>query len=293
MIQKKIDIILPTYNGAKYIKEQVESILNQDFDGDFRLIIRDDGSKDNTSNIIDTYSDDKRVRIIKDNKGNLGLVKSIELLLENSDADYIFFSDQDDVWFPNKIKKFLEVVNSENENLLLIHSDCIVTDSNLINKCRFKGDIPNKGLSYALFHFFVQGASSMITKELKNKILPFPKDVYLHDRYIHLMTEILGKRVYINEPTMYYRQHEDNLVGSNGIMKKIKNNIKIKSFFLKEDKKLIENLPYKNKIIDDYLKITYKNTSFIEKIKLINKNKIEFRLKEKILFIINNILWIE
>ena len=100
----KIEILMATYNGEKYIGEQINSIINQTYTN-WNLLIRDDGSKDKTLNIIKKYEKmDNRIILIRDNKDNLGFVKNFEELLKISSSELIMFSDQDDVWKKDKIK---------------------------------------------------------------------------------------------------------------------------------------------------------------------------------------------
>ena len=287
-----IDILLPTYNGEAYLIQQIESILQQTY-RDFQLIIRDDGSTDNTIMIIEQFQNrDNRVKILNDNKGNLGLQKNIEHLMTMSDAELIFFSDQDDVWLKEKIETFIKFYKHIDEPIL-IHSNCFVTDSNLKVKSKFLDDktAANQGIYNAYFNYFVQGASSMINRQLKKTVLPFPDEIYIHDRYIHIMAELLGKRIFIPEATMYYRQHNKNLIGSNSFLKKIKN-IKLKSkFYLIPDKRLFEVLEKKNinsDYINNYLKLTSHTTSRWEKVYMIKKYGVSLRFKEKLLLLLNN-----
>lgn len=286
-----VDILLPTYNGEIYIKDQIESILNQSH-SNLRLIIRDDGSKDNTINIIkDFQSKDNRVVLIESKEGNLGLVKSIEKLLMISDAEVIFFSDQDDYWIKNKIEIFIQHYNTS-EQPILIHSNCYVTDNELNIKGDFIQDISkNKGLKDSLFNYFVQGSSAMINKKLKEHLLPFPDDVYVHDRYFHIISEIIGERIYISRSTMYYRQHGGNLIGSGSFLQKIKRNLKLKKFYLIEDKKLIQKISEKfpdNKLLQLYKVLTSEENSRLKKLRILKENNISLRLKEKILLLLKN-----
>ena len=126
---------MATYNGEKYLREQIDSILKQTFK-DWKLIIRDDGSKDKTIEILNEYEKkDKRIKVLQDNKGNLGVAKNFEELLKNSSGEYVMFSDQDDYWMKNKIEKYIKVLEKlDKENLknpLLIHSNSYVCDKNL------------------------------------------------------------------------------------------------------------------------------------------------------------------
>lgn len=290
-----VDILLPTFNGADYIEAQIDSILRQTH-SNIRLIIRDDQSQDQTVALIEKYVEsDSRVFFVKDGGPNLGLVKSIEYLLQISGAPYIMFSDQDDVWFPNKVALFLKKAEEINQELpMLIHSDSIVTDKSLkIVKLMFESKPLNYGLKNSLFHFYVQGASTMINLKLKEESLPFPENVYFHDRYLHIVSEITGSRKYIDEPYMYYRQHDKNLVGSQSIIKKIIRNLNWKQkFYLAKDKDLMLSIYVnkypENKLLGIYADITNEEINRFKKIFLIIRNKIPLRIKEWLLILIRN-----
>lgn len=295
-----VDILLPTYNGAAYVSDQIKSLLAQTH-SDIKIFIRDDGSTDDTCKIIgELASLDPRVILIGDSIGNLGLVNNVNLLMGFSNANYLMYCDQDDVWFPEKVEVLLnELVKAEarfGDNIpMLVHSDAYVTDENLKGKKLFKGKAPLKyGLRNSLFKYYVQGASSIFNRSLKDKIFPFIDGIYLHDRYTHLIAEVLGRRIYIDKPLMYYRQHIANLVGSSNFLQKVRNNLKLANidFYLPPDKFLIENI-FKKKIQGDnlipiYLKITSIETSKFEKIKLLFENRIPIRLKDLIVLLIKN-----
>ena len=101
---------MATYNGEKYLYEQIESILNQSYKN-WILLIRDDKSEDSTVSIIEEYEKkDSRIRLLRDRKGNLGFVKNFEELLKNSQEEFIMFSDQDDYWEKDKIKNYIEIL---------------------------------------------------------------------------------------------------------------------------------------------------------------------------------------
>ncbi len=292
MINNSIDILLPTYNGESFLGEQIESILSQTHQ-DFRLLIRDDRSSDKTNQIISYFQEkDSRIKVLIDDLGNLGLQKNIEHLLKFSTADLIFFSDQDDVWMEDKIEKFLKEYKHTDEPVL-VHSNCFVTDSSLNIQSKFIDDnvALKLGVYNAFFNYFVQGASSMINSNLKKMLLPFPEYIYIHDRYIHLMAELYGKRIYIPDATMLYRQHGNNLIGSNSLISKIMN-INLKSnFYLLPDKELFKILQTRQKYniyINNYMKLTSNETSRFKKISLIRRLKIPLRFKEKILLLFNN-----
>ena len=133
--EKKIEILLATYNGEKYLNEQIDSIINQTYTN-WKLLIRDDGSEDRTLEILKEYEKkDRRISILKDSKGNLGFVKNFEELLKNSSEEFIMFSDQDDYWLENKLEIYINELNKlskeEIEEPLLLHSNSFVCDDNL------------------------------------------------------------------------------------------------------------------------------------------------------------------
>jgi rhamnosyltransferase len=133
----------------------------------------------------------------------------------------------------------------------------------------------------------------MINLKLKEESLPFPENLYLHDRYLHIVSEITGSRKYIDEPSMYYRQHDKNLVGSQSIIKKIIRNLNWKQkFYLAKDKDLMLSI-YVNKypeniLLGIYADITNEEINRFKKIFLIIRNKIPLRIKEWLLILIRN-----
>lgn len=294
----KVDILLPTYNGEKFIEEQIKSLLNQTH-RDINILIRDDGSTDNTRSIVANLAElDNRIIVNNEVEKNLGLVSNINFLLGISNAEYIMYCDQDDVWLESKIEISLqEMLIKEKEfkkqTPILIHSDSYVTDENLKIKGLFKGSKPFQyGLEKSLFKFYVQGASTIINSSLKKEIYPFIEGVYLHDRYTHLCAEIKGHRFYINQPLMYYRQHASNLVGSSSFVSKLKNNFLSGDlfFFQIKDriliKALFEHKYPKNEILGAYLKMTSNKTSLLQKLKIMKSYNISMRFKEFFIMII-------
>lgn len=249
--EKKIEILLATYNGEKYLNEQIDSIINQTYTN-WKLLIRDDGSEDRTFEILKEYEKrDERINILRDNKGNLGFVKNFEELLKNSSEEFIMFSDQDDYWLENKIEKYIGVLeNLDAEKLkkpLLIHSNSFVCDEKLnILKKNFidsKVALQYGGNGY-FFAYFVQGSTTLINRKLINLGLPFLRSVTLHDRYFHLLVEFFGNRIFIDESLIKYRQHRNNEIGAkSSVIKKIL----FKRYFDDSDRDLILDIEEKYK----------------------------------------------
>ena len=265
----KIEILLATYNGEKYVGEQIDSIINQTYNN-WELLIRDDNSKDRTLEILKEYEKkDKRIKVIEDKKGNLGFVKNFEELLNNSKEDWVMFSDQDDYWLENKIEKYVAILNTSSEDILkkpmLIHSNSFICDDNLeIIKDEFiNSKIANKyNEDDFYFAYFVQGSTVLINRTIIDLALPFSKNVTVHDRYFHLLAEFLGKRIFINESLIKYRQHSNNKIGAKtSIISKILK----KRYFHTEDRELILEIQkkYKDNLgteqiekIEKYLEVT-------------------------------------
>lgn len=294
MENKKIDILMATYNGEKYLAEQLDSIINQTYHN-WNLLIRDDNSTDRTLEIIQDYQKkDNRIKLLKDNEGNLGIVKNFEELLKNSESEFIMFSDQDDIWIENKLDVYLKTAEKIKIKGFLLHSDAILFDKNKSNILKdtfiFKKAI-NKGLENVFFNYFVQGATILISKEIKNFILPFPKEVYLHDRYIHIVAELFFERIFINQPLIYYRQHDNNQIGAKNSLKKLLS----KRYFDERDRQLIKVIynkygsllaDDKKKLIEEYFKITDIRKSRFIRFFMLKKAKIDISLKKQISFLV-------
>ncbi len=125
----KIDILMATYNGERFLREQIDSILEQSF-SDFRLLISDDLSKDNTREILNEYvKKDRRVIVFLQNK-NLGTVQNFEFLMQKVESKYFMFSDQDDIWQKDKIEKSLEKIEETKSDL--VYTNLQVVDQNIV-----------------------------------------------------------------------------------------------------------------------------------------------------------------
>ena len=294
----KIDILLATYNGSQYLPEQLDSILSQSY-GNINVIIRDDGSSDNTVMIIKEYEQkDNRVKLLSDNLGNLGFVRNFEKLMKNSTSEYLMFSDQDDIWYNNKVEtsyKRIKAIEEKNGKScpILVHTNSKIMNYETRTKSLFISDCAkNSSFENSFFNFFVQGSTMLINGSLKREALPFSKEVYLHDRYLHLIAEFIGIRSYIDVPTMDYRQHSNNEIGSSvNVIYKIKN----KRYFNLKDRELLIFLDntysakldeIKKEKMDAYKLIVNNNISRFKRLKICNKKKIPMNIKKKIFLII-------
>ena len=278
-MEEKVDILLATYNGEKYVAEQIESILNQTYQN-FNLIISDDCSKDSTPEILKEYAKkDKRI-ILHIQPQNLGVVKNIEFLLKQVTSNLYMLSDQDDVWLKEKVKKSVETLQKENADLAF--GDLEVVDQNLNTMYPSFGDfmLLNKKIkkyinSYKVNYLYncVTGCTIISKKEFIEKILPLPtKSKFLiHDHWIGLMVGINGKLAYMPEKYIKYRQHGNNQVGTNKISHGFKTIEQVRELFINVKLGVFGTYVENNeKFPKDIQKL---NTEALEYFKMIEKKK--------------------
>lgn len=240
-----VDILLATYNGERYISEQIDSILNQDYT-EWQLFVRDDESTDKTIEIINKYVEkySDKVKLINDKKGNIGVRVNFGELLKYSKSQYCMFCDQDDVWLPNKISITLDKMkkiekDSEEESPILVHTDLKVVDEklNIIHDSIWeymKLDPNRNTLNKLLVKATVTGCTMMINSNLRERIYGIPSNCLMHDYWITLIASSCGKIGILNQSTALYRQHMNNQVGAGerGILKKIINSLKERTYKL-------------------------------------------------------------
>ena len=221
-----LQILMATFNGHRFVARQLDSILAQSVT-DWSLLIRDDGSTDGTVEIIRTYRDIHagKISFIEDGLGNLGPKGNFAKLLEFADADYIMFSDQDDVWLPNKIElsvssmKKLEQT-SGNARPLLVHTDLVVADSDLRpiaeSLWKFQKIDPRRGnrIERLFIENVATGCTVLINRKLRDMALPVPPAAIMHDWWLALVAAAFGSIGHLPEKTVLYRQHGLNEVGA-------------------------------------------------------------------------------
>ena len=277
---EKINILMATYNGRRYVAKQIESILNQTYQ-DFRLIISDDCSTDSTLKILKEYEEkDRRIEVYGQSE-NLGVVSNFEFLIGKVRSEYFMFSDQDDFWEPDKIEK--SVKKLEENNLDLVYTDLSVVDSRLNEMHHSYWQL--KGLDYKIKKYnnfeslylnnFVTGCTMLVKSKWINEFLPLPKNskYILHDYWIALIVSQSGKIGYIDEPTIKYRQHSDNRIGSKTKSEQMSTLDEIRNLFIdvKIDhfKTFVDN---ENKFkLDFYKELNRKSLKYYENLKKVNK----------------------
>ncbi|MDR2236521.1 MAG: glycosyltransferase family 2 protein [Chryseobacterium sp.] len=208
----RISVCLASYNGEEYIREQLESILPQLSEND-EVIISDDHSTDNTLKIIEGIKD-HRIKIYQNENGK-GPIKNFENAISKASGDFIFLSDQDDIWKENKVQKIMSVFDSDQE-LTLVFSNAEFIDKNgkKTGTNFFNRKVPEK----SLLHHYVKPEFLGCTVAFKNKVipklLPFPDKIPMHDWWIGMMHIYYGKVKYLPEILISYRRHGNNVTST-------------------------------------------------------------------------------
>ncbi len=220
MTNKLISIAMCTYNGEKFIKEQLDSILSQTYT-QLELIITDDKSSDNTISIIKEYQkNDSRITLYE-NEINLGFLKNFEKSISLCTGDYITLADQDDIWKKNKLELFINNIH----NNVLIYSDAIIIDKNSqetgVQLIRPKSNLCSGTCNKAFFlNNFISGNTMMFKTELREHILPIPEQMSYHDIWIGYVASTYGTITYTDEPMTYYRKYEGQVTHQGDVIPK-------------------------------------------------------------------------
>lgn len=235
---KQVDILLATYNGEKYLRYLLDSILSQSF-SDFNLLISDDCSTDSTPEIIDAYAKNDDRIIVYNQEQNVGFVKNFEFLLTKSTAPYVAFADQDDIWAKEKIEKMLSLIKVSGKSLIYSDMRRIDSDGTVISESWIKSkSYPRlngtKSNACAIRHF-AAGCSQLFTASVRQKMLPFKNSVFAHDWIsVFCASELMGI-MFFKDALVDYRAHDDNVYGgtddfADSIIKRTGGDLSYKSF---------------------------------------------------------------
>ncbi len=215
-----ISVCIATYNGEQNIKQQLESILVQ-LDDEDEVVVSDDGSSDETLNIISRFAD-SRIRIFYHNKknvssrsaGHIYTAANFGNALRQVRGDYVFLADQDDIWVSGRVEKMKNALADH----LLVYCNFSVIDSkgDIIQENYFKVNPVSCSLFKNILRMPFYGCCMAFRKELLNSVLPFPSKLLLHDNWIGMIALKRGKVFYIEEVLHLYRKHSNNVSGATG-----------------------------------------------------------------------------
>jgi glycosyltransferase involved in cell wall biosynthesis len=205
----RISVCMTTYNGEKYIHDQVSSILKQ-IEEDDELIVCDDRSSDATVEILSSFQD-RRIKIVV-NDENLGFSRNFSKCISLAQGDIIFLSDHDDIWLPDKVEKYLKIFEEKSDVISIMSNMEIIDENGLVTNPRFldlKSGYSNR--VWRVIKNFVKstyyGCSIAFRKELVTKVLPLP---FHFDTWIGLVSDMYGRCYHLDEVTMQYRRHSNN-----------------------------------------------------------------------------------
>lgn len=224
---RNIDIALATYNGLKFLPEQLDSLLAQT-EASTRVLIRDDGSTDGTVDLLKAYDKKfpERLSVLSTDSTGEGASGNFSRLLLSTDAPYVLLCDQDDVWDLDKVSASLQCIQKLEAEFgkdmpILVHTDLRVVDRNLslISASFFKFqnlDAQANSLKELLVQNMITGCTVIVNRALLSKALPVPADAIMHDWWLALVAAAFGKIGFVDRATMSYRQHGNNTVGAKG-----------------------------------------------------------------------------
>lgn len=219
-------------DGAQYINEQIESIINQDF-SNWELTIVDDGSVDNSFEIAEKFSKlDQRIKILK-NKKNMGILKSFIFNAKKLNGEWVIFCDQDDVWFKNKLSTLNRFIKSKCDYDLFLHNGVYLVDQ---NKKRMRGAFGNfinnnqkvypKNPNFSFLSLFISnkiiGCFCCVKIEfLRKNLISLPLANLYHDHWIAIIVSLYSRIYFIDEDLIKYRRHSQNNTLRNRLLKKL------------------------------------------------------------------------
>jgi GT2 family glycosyltransferase len=217
--RRRLSVCMASYNGSRYIREQIDSILSQIEPGD-ELIVVDDCSGDDTPAIVRGFKDG-RVRLVQ-NERNCGPVRTFERALECATGDVIFLSDQDDVWADDKVGSILAVFAQQPE-VSLVFTDTEVIDATGTRLGRsFLGETRSWGGLFTLISNRYLGCTMAFRRKVLDTVLPFPPDIPMHDSWIGLANILVGKSKFLDVQLVRYRRHSGNATGRKRLSLKAK-----------------------------------------------------------------------
>lgn len=274
-MKKKVAVLIASYNGEKFIKEQINSILRQDDKYEIEILIRDDGSTDATIDVIKQIGK-KNIKLYQDGEKKGAPMSFYDLILKSPDADFYAFADQDDVWKPTKLNASIQQLSKSGDKIAIYGSSFDVVDSDLhfIKKEKTKNS-RYYTLGRTLIKDCFPGCTMVFNRALRDKLKEHvPKYIRMHDYYTMMVAEAFHGDIYCDEESqILYRQHGNNTVGFNhSIGERIKRYIRLST------KNRNERQKQSNSLLECY----YKELPEDSKELLINIKDYKHSLRNKI-----------
>ncbi len=206
--RRPLSVCMAAYKGARFIREQVDSVLRQ-LGPEDELIVADDASPDETVAILEGFHD-ARVRVLR-HPQNVGVIRAFESALAQARGEIIFLCDQDDVWLEEKVARVLAVFeNSPATTLVLTNAELIDGQGRPLGQMLHTGARPPLGAAANLLKNRYQGSTMAFRREILEAALPFPEGIPMHDSWIGMVNALVGRAAYLPQGLIYYRRHESN-----------------------------------------------------------------------------------
>lgn len=228
-MKKKVTVLLSSYNGEKYLQEQLNSIYLQE-DVSLSIFVRDDGSSDSTVDILSKEQGDGKLNYLAGS--NLGFCKSFwELIMRAPDSDYYALCDQDDIWLKDKLSNAVKMLEKEDNAIPLLYTTNVIPVDEQLNRLHVKTFNVDSVFTYALALKCpaLPGCTYVFNNKLLERLRDYNGFFYLHDWLIYIIASALGKVVYDPNSQILYRQHSNNALGVDSPIDKIKH--KLQRFF--------------------------------------------------------------
>ena len=222
-MRPKVSVAMATYNGEKYIREQIKTILDCLEEND-ELVISDDGSTDNTLGIINSFNDNRIVLIDGPKKG---IKQNFANAIKNTSGEYIFLSDQDDIWKKDKVTEVLKCFEEEKCTLVVHDAEVVDENLNMVMSSYYSYRNSGKGIIKNIYKNTYIGCCMAFLSKAKKYVLPIPNDIEMHDQWIGILNDKYGKTYFSTKKLIKYRRHSLNNSQMNhyGIIKMIKNRL--------------------------------------------------------------------
>ncbi len=202
----RVSVAMASYNGEKYIKEQLESILSQ-LEEEDEIVISLDPSTDSTQTVIESIKD-QRIKLLQGPQK--GVKKNFENALMHCQNEIIFLADQDDIWLEGKVEQVL-LAFEQGVSVVMHDAKIIDNDLHTIYASFFERKNVQTGIVHNLIKNGYMGCCMAFRKDLLQYILPIPEYIYMHDQWIGMVGDKVGKNVLIHQPYLLYRRHGDNV----------------------------------------------------------------------------------
>ena len=232
-MEKRVHIVMASYNGEKYLEEQLDSLLAQTYQN-ISIEVCDDGSSDRTCEIIEGYiRGDSRISLHR-NKENMGYVRNFLQGIRRSDAEYIMLCDQDDIWDRDKVERTLRAMEEAEKECqdkpVLVFTDAINFDSGTgQERGRFHQishlDTKKVDTGHLFMENKVIGCTAMVNRAVLPYLTEIPEEIRVHDWWLALICSHFGRIVYLDRPTLRYRQHSGNMIGGSSFGSYVRNRL--------------------------------------------------------------------